>query len=290
MRTKKNGYDMTIMFIIFSFALFCTLPVLLIFIISISSEQSIIDKGYSFFPNSFSLEAYSLIFEGNAQLVRSYLVSIFITVIGTSLAVTITGMAGYTLANKQVYFRNRIALFFFITMVFQTGLVPWYLVSVGLGLKDSILALIVPTLLFSPFNLFLTRNYMNGIPDALMESAKIDGASDAFIAFRIYFPLSMPVLATITLFYGLAYWNNWFNAIMLVSDTNLYPVQFLMFRLQSEISMLEQLESGFANNVTIPSESFKMAIAIITMGPIVLLYPYLQRYFIKGLIVGSVKG
>jgi len=130
---------------------------------------------------------------------------------------------------------------------------------------------------------------MKGIPDSLMESARIDGAGDATIAFKIYFPLSLPVLATITLFYGIAYWNDWFNAIMLIDSQELYPVQYLLFRLQSELQMLAELQQASITS-TPPSESFKMATAIITIGPIILLYPFLQRYFIQGLVIGSIKG
>ena len=131
---------------------------------------------------------------------------------------------------------------------------------------------------------------MKGIPDSLMESAWIDGANDITIAFKIYFPLSLPVIATITLFYGLGYWNDWFNAIMLVESQRLYPVQYLLFRLQSEIGMLTELSQAGESDYVPPSESFKMATAIVTIGPIILLYPYLQRYFVRGLVVGSIKG
>ncbi|OME87388.1 sugar ABC transporter permease [Paenibacillus sp. FSL A5-0031] len=272
------------------FALLCTLPILLVLIVSFSDEESILRKGYSFIPDHFSLEAYKSVFGSNDQLLQSYGVSIGVTVIGTLAAVVITGMAGYMLANRQVRYRNPIALFFFITMLFNAGLVPWYMMNDLLGFKNNLLALIVPTLIFSPFNLFLVRNFMQELPEALLESARIDGASDAYIAFRIVFPLSLPVLATIALFYGLGYWNNWFNAIMLVDKESLYPLQYLLYKLQSEINMVNQMQGLVTSNITIPTESFKMAVAIITIGPIVLLYPFLQRFIIKGLIVGAVKG
>lgn len=288
---KFKIFDSINTLILTGFGLFCILPILLIVIVSLTNERAIVENGYSFFPAQWSLEAYKMVFFNNPLLMNSYMISILITVVGTFLAVTITFMAAYTLANPHIRYRNMLALFFFITMVFNTGLVPWYMISDALGLRNSILALIIPTLIFNPFNLFLVRNFLNGIPHALMESAKIDGAGDPYIAFRIYLPLALPVLATITLFYGLAYWNNWFNAIMLVDDKNLYPLQFMLFKLQSEINMLAQMGSSYAaSGQTMPSESFKMAVAVITIGPIVLLYPYLQRFFIKGLVVGSVKG
>ncbi len=256
-----------------------------------TDEASIHANGYSFFPEQFSLEAYQMLLN-NPMLIRSYFISIIVTTFGTILAVTITGMAGYTLSASHIKYRNILALFFFITLVFNTGMVPWYMINNNLGLRNNILALIIPTLVFNPFNLFLVRNYMKQIPNSLIEAARIDGANDYFIAFRIYFPLSLPVLATITLFYGIGYWNNWFNAIMLVDDQNLYPLQYLLFRLNSEINMITQMQaiSGDGGAGLLPTESVKMATATLTIGPIILLYPFLQKHFIKGLLIGSVKG
>ncbi|RXZ82459.1 carbohydrate ABC transporter permease [Paenibacillaceae bacterium] len=269
----------------------CTLPLLLVLMVSFTDEKMIQMNGYQLFPEKFSLSAYKLLLFGNTPLYQAYFVSIMITLIGTAVAVLITGLAGYTLSSKHLKYRNHLAIFFFVTMVFNTGIVPWYLISSGLGLKNTIWALIIPSMLFNPFNLFLVRNYMKQIPDSLTEAARIDGANDAYIAFRIFFPLSLPVLATITLFYGIAYWNNWFNAIMLVDKESLYPLQYLLFKLNSEISMIQSMQStmGLSVNAVLPSESVKMATAIMTIGPIVLFYPFLQKYFIKGLLIGSVK-
>jgi putative aldouronate transport system permease protein len=270
------------------FALFCFLPIFLVLIVSFTDEETILKNGYSFIPKHWSIEAYKLIFTGQGLVWNSYMISILVTLVGTGAAVLITAMAAYSLANRQVKYRNGWALYFFITMIFSAGLVPWYMICSNLGMKDNLLSLIIPGMLFNPFNMFLVRNFMAAIPESLMESAKIDGANDATIAYRIYFPICKPVLATVTLFYGLAYWNNWFNAIMLVDNQNLFPLQYILFKLQSEIAMLSQLQSGIRTNP--PGESLKMATAIITIGPIVFLYPYLQRYFIKGLVIGSVKG
>lgn len=273
-------------------ALLCLIPFLIVLSVSFSQEALVQAQGYSVLPRGFSLSAYRTLFENADALGRSYLVSIFVTTIGTSAAVLITGMAGYALANKHVRYRNGLALFFFVTMVFNPGIVPWYLVTYNLGLYNNILALIIPRVLFNPFNLFLVRNFMRGLPESLMESAKIDGASDVYIAFRIYFPLSVPVLATVGLFYGLAYWNDWFNAIMLVTDSDLHPLQYFLFRLQSEIQMIRDMAEYTVGTTTqkLPTETIKMATVMITIGPIVFFYPFLQRYFVKGLVIGSVKG
>lgn len=277
--------------ILLLFAMLCLLPMILSLIVSFTEETEIIRNGYSFFPKKLSLYAYRLIFQGGSSVVRGYLISVLVTVVGTLLALAVTGLAAYTLANKNVAYRGALGMYFFIPMVFGTGVVPWYLICTSLGLRNNLFALIVPSLMFSAFNLFLTRNFMSGIPDSLRESATIDGANDAAIAIRIYFPLSGPVMATICLFYGLGYWNDWWNAIMLVDNKALYPVQYLLLQLRSQISMLRDLQfmSGAAG-LTAPAESLKMATAVITIGPIVALYPFLQRYYVHGLVVGSVKG
>lgn len=289
---KKFSLSKTVMYSLVSiYSVLCLFPMLLVLMISVTDEDALLKNGYSLFPEEFSLYAYKLIFTGGSQVMQSYAISILVTIIGTVLAVLVTSMAGYTLANKNVKYRNLLALYFFITMIFSAGIVPWYLMNRTLGLTDNILALIIPSLLFSPFNLFLVRNFMNGVPDSLRESATIDGANDITIAFRIYAPLCMPVLATIALFYGLDYWNNWWNAIMLIDNKELYPLQFMLLQLQSEISMLNEMTMlAGTSEMTLPSESVKMATAIVTIGPIIFLYPYLQKYFVKGLVIGSVKG
>lgn len=289
---KKFSLSKTVMYALITiYSTICFLPMLLVLMISVSDEDAVLKNGYSLYPEKFSLYAYKLIFTGGSQVMQSYTISIFVTIVGTLLAVLVTSMAGYTLANKNVKYRNLLALYFFITMIFSAGIVPWYLMNRFLGLTNNILALIIPSLLFSPFNLFLVRNFMNGVPDSLRESATIDGANDITIAFRIYLPLCMPVLATIALFYGLDYWNNWWNAIMLIDSKDLYPLQFMLLQLQSEISMLNEMTMlAGTSDMTLPSESVKMATAIVTIGPIVFLYPYLQKYFVKGLVIGSVKG
>lgn len=288
---KRTWFDYLNIILISFISIACILPLLLVLIVSFTDETAIQVNGYSFFPEKLSLEAYKLLFSGSSPLLQSYIISISVTLIGTLLAVLITAMAGYALSVKHVKYRNGLSMFFFVTMVFSAGLVPWYMMCNALGLKNNIWALIIPGLLFTPFNLFLVRNYMKQLPDALVEAAKIDGANDYYIAFRIFIPLCLPVLATVTLFYGIGYWNNWFNAIMLVDNPNLYPLQYLLFKLNSEISMIQQMQSSISSGTTttLPSESVKMATAIMTIGPIVLFYPFLQRYFIRGLLIGSIK-
>jgi putative aldouronate transport system permease protein len=270
-------------------ALACVLPMILVLSISLSSNNAISRYGYQLVPKEFSLEAYRLIFRGNSSVFQGYFISLSVTFAGTMLATLITAMAAFTLVNKNVRCRNGLAFFFFVPMVFSGGLVPWYIMCRNLGLVDNFFALLVPSLLFSPFNMFLCRNFMREIPDSLMESARLDGAQDFHIAFAIYFPLSMPVIATVALFYGIAYWNDWFNAIMLVNSQKLYPLQYMLMKIQSEVESLKRIQPGVPVR-SLPGESLKMATCILTVGPIVLLYPYLQKYFVKGLIIGGVKG
>lgn len=273
------------------FALMCLLPMILTFCVSITDESIIMRNGYSFFPEKVSFYAYELMFKGGSSVINGYLVSIFVTIVGTLGAILVTGLAAYTISNKNVKYRSALGMFFFIPMVFGAGIVPWYLTCNMLHLRNNIFALLIPNLLFSPFNLFLVKNFMSALPDELRESATIDGANDAVIAFRIYFPLSVPALATVGLFYALGYWNDWWNAIMLVDEKSLYPIQYLLLQLKSQISMMKDLQYlAGTGTETLPSESLKMATAIVTVGPIVLLYPFLQKYYVKGLIVGSVKG
>lgn len=271
------------------FALMCLIPFILVIIVSLTEEKSITRFGYSFFPAQWSTVAYELLMSPISAVPQAYRVTGTATVIGTFFAVLITYGAGYTLASRQCLYRNGLALYFYITMVFSAGLVPWYMISKNIGAYNNMLALIIPSLLFSPFNLFLVRNYIRGIPDELNESARIDGAGELRIAFGIYFPLSLPVLATITLFYSIGYWNNYFNAIMLIDDRKYYTLQMMLFKIQSEITAMQNIAQGAIRNNP-PKESFKMATSVVTMGPIILFYPLLQKYFIKGIVVGAVKG
>ncbi len=264
------------------YSILCFIPMVFVFIISITDEKMIQKNGYSLLPAKLSLDAYTTLFKSGDGLWSSYIVTIAVAVVGTILALLITAMAAYTLANKKVGGRTFLAFFFFFTTLFNGGIVPWYIICNSLGLRDNIWALIVPTLLLNCFNLFLVRNFISNIPESIMEAAYIDGAGDFRIAFGIYFPLCKPVLAAIALFYGLAYWNDWWNAIMLIDNQKLFPLQYYLFKIQSDIQMLKDLQSyGQSLEVTLPTESLKMATVIVTIGPIALLYPYLQNISLK---------
>lgn len=289
---KMNVFDWIMYVGVALFSVCCLLPMLLVVMVSFTDESAIVRYGYQLIPSQLSLQAYTTLLKNGSALIRSYGVSIVVTVVGTLLGMCITAMAGYALSNRNLAGRNFLSLYFFFTMMFSGGLVPWYMICTKLGFRDNLTALIVPNLLFSCFNMFLVRNFMASLPAALSESARIDGAGEFRIAFQIYFPLSTPVLATIALFIGIAYWNDWWNAIMLIDTETLFPLQYYLYKLQSDLAMLEQLQTMgvTGSTVTPPSESVKMATVVVTVGPIILLYPFLQRYFVKGLIIGSVKG
>lgn len=226
------------------FALACLVPFLLVIIVSFSEEKSITIRGYSFSPSEWSAAAYRLLFSSTSSVPQAYKITALATILGTLIAALITFGAGYTLANKQCRYRNGLSLYFYITMVFSAGLVPWYMISKMIGCFDNIWALIVPSLMFSPFNMFLVRNFVREIPDALNESARIDGAGEVRIAFTIYLPLCTPVLATIALFYAIGYWNNYFNSVMLINDQKYYSLQMLLFKIQSEITAMQKVANG----------------------------------------------
>lgn len=268
-------------------SLFCLLPMVLVVITSFTAESAILRNGYSFFPAKWSLEAYRILFAKPETILVSYGVTVLVTVLGTLLSVVITYMAGFALANQNFRYRYGFSLFFYITTIFSAGIVPQYLIIRNLGMYNTIWALIIPGC-FSTYNMFLVRNFINGIPYSLAESATIDGAGLLTICRKIYFPICQPVIATITLFYGIGYWNSYYNSLMFTDSRNLQTLQMILYRLQSDVQMMSQMASGVVRNP--PTEGIKMATAVVTIGPIILLYPFLQKYFIKGIVVGAVKG
>lgn len=272
-------------------ALICFIPFWLILVGSFSSEQSILVEGYSFLPRDFSLEAYELIFKIPKRVFTSYGVSIFITVVGGGISLFITAMTAFVLMRKDFKYRNFFAMAFYFPSIFSGGLVPTYIwMTKYLNLKDTIVALIIP-LLLSAWNIFLMRNFMKDIPDSISESAKLDGANDFLIFARLYLPLCGPGLATIGLFIGLSYWNDWYNAMLYINKPNLFPLQYMLYQMLNNIKGMQDA-AGAAGIpiIEMPSQTFKMAMAIVATGPILLLYPFVQRYFVQGLTVGSVKG
>lgn len=273
-------------------ALLCLLPFLLVLSSSLTNENKIITEGYQFIPLDFSVEAYSILFKYPGEMVQAYLVTIGVTIAGTLLGLFLTSMTSYALSRRDFKWRNKFAFFFFFTTLFSGGLVPWYLLIVNyLHMKDTALALIIP-LLFNVFYIIVMKSFLSGIPEAIVESAKIDGAGDFRIYAQLILPLSKPALATIGLFLALAYWNDWYNALLFVSDEKLMPLQYYLYKMLGNMDGMRKAMMGAGAVVTtsIPTESLKMAMTVVATGPILLAYPFVQKYFVQGLTIGAVKG
>ncbi|GFZ93426.1 sugar ABC transporter permease [Paenibacillus marchantiophytorum] len=273
-------------------AFLCIIPFWIVLASSFNDENAIRLHGYSMLPTLFSTEAYRIIFEYPDAIIRSYGVTITVTVVSTVLGLFLTAMTAYVLCRKDFKWRNHFAFYFFFTTLFSGGLVPWYLLIVNyLDLKDKLIVLILPTLV-NVFNILVMRAFMSGIPDAISESAKIDGAGDFRIFLNLILPLSKPALATIGLFIALSHWNDWYMALLFISDEKLMPLQYYLYKMIGNLEGMRDalVGSGAGVTVTIPGESLKMAMTVVATGPIILAYPFIQKYFVKGLTIGAVKG
>ena len=275
-------------------ALICLIPFLMVIIGSFTEEKEIISNGFSFFPKELSLEAYKTALKEPMAILRAYGVTASLTVIGTAIGLFIVAMTAYVLQRKDFKWRNKVSFFFYFTTLFSGGLVPWYILMVKyLGLKDSYLSLLLPPLL-SVFNIIIMKSYMSGIPQALTESAKIDGAGDFTIFMKVILPLVKPALATIGMFIALGYWNDWYNSMLFINNENLYSLQYYLYKIVNNIeaykTILAQNSSAVSGAIEMPSESLKMALTVIVTGPIILVYPFIQKYFVSGVTIGAVKG
>ncbi|MDI9499199.1 MAG: carbohydrate ABC transporter permease [Bacillota bacterium] len=284
-----------IVFILFSLA--CLAPLALLVIISLTPENLILQNGYTFFTRELTLNAYEFLFSKPDLVINAYSVTFFIVIVGTFISLFITILYAYPISRMDFPFRNFFSMFIVLTMLFNGGLTATYLVNVRLlHLRNTVWALVLP-LIGSAFYILIARTFFrNTIPGELLESARIDGASEGRILFQIVLPLSLPMLATIGLFIVFRYWNDWFQALLYLTDKKLYPLQFVMNRalmnvqyLQQNISTLSS-EEAMIELAKMPSESLRMAMAVTSIGPIVIAYPFFQKYFISGLTVGAVKG
>lgn len=282
----------TIFYIIVGlFALICLFPFVLMVTSSFMNEKEILTEGFKLIPNEWSISAYQFLLRTPQKLIDAYRVTITTAVIGTVMGLFFMSMAGYVLCRKDFLFRNQISFFIYFTTLFSGGLIPSYLLMVnGLHLKDSIWAMILPAIM-SPWSIFLMRNFMKSVPDSLYESASIDGAGDFRIYWEIFLPLAKPALATVGLFLVLGYWNQWYGAMLYIEDTAKYPLQYFLQRIINQANIALLIQQGVTINVQdLPSESIKMATAVVATGPIILVYPFVQKYFVSGMTVGAVKG
>lgn len=289
---KRFGLASTIILTIIT--VITVLPIILIVVASFSDEQALLANGYSFLPEAWSIDAYLYMWNQGKTIFRAYGISILVTVVGTVASVLITAMLAYPMSRRNFKYKNVLSFFVFFTMLFNGGIVSSYMMySNFFHIKNTIWALIIPNYLVTAFNVFLIRNYYaNNIPEALIESAQIDGASELRIFGRIVLPLSVPSVATVSLFTGLCYWNDWINGLYYIRDAEYYGIQNLLIKIMNNI---EFLKSGAADllgtgNMNLPGTSVRMAMAVIGILPIMIIYPFVQKHFIKGVVVGAVKG
>lgn len=277
-------------------ALICLIPFLMIIAGSLSSETAITQNGFSLFPQDFSLEAYKTVFSEPMVVVRAYATTIGLTACGTLLGLALQTMTAYVLVRKEFEWRNVFSFFFYFTTLFSGGLVPYYLlIRQTLGLADSYFALLLP-LVFSVYNLLIMKSYIQGIPESLIDAAKIDGCGEFRTLVQVVVPLIKPALATVGLFIALAYWNDWYNAMLYIKTPEKYPLQYFLYEKINNIEGYKKLiangmvSSAVVSSVSLPTQTLKMALTIVVTGPIVLAYPFVQKYFVQGITIGAVKG
>ncbi|ETT74660.1 binding-protein-dependent transport system inner membrane protein [Paenibacillus sp. FSL R7-277] len=274
---------------------FAFLPFLLIVIASFTNETTLIRNGYSFFPEHLSLDAYRYIKSSAYIFIRAYGVSFLVTILGTAIGLLITSMLAYPMSRSDFKYHNTLAFVVFFTILFSGGIVPSYIMwTQYFHIKNTLWALILPNLLANGFNVLLVRNYFkNNVPLEIIEAAQIDGASELRTFFRIMLPLSMPVMATVGMFMGLAYWNDWINALYFVSKPQLYGIQNLLMQLMSNIQFLNSGQAGNvlgADTVSLPSTAVRMAMAVLGIVPVLFVLPFMQKYLTRGVVIGAVKG
>jgi ABC-type sugar transport system, permease component len=276
------------------FALACVFPFLLVMVISFTDEKTLALDGYSLFPKKWSTDAYSYLFKAGDQLLRSYGVTILVTVVGTVISLILISLFAYAISRKGFKYRKFFSFLAFFTMLFNGGLVPTYIVTTKLlGLGNSLWALILP-LAVNAFYIMIMRTFFSTmIPDAIIESGKIDGAGEFGIFFRLIVPLALPGLATIALFNVLGYWNDWFNALLYIENPDLVPLQSMLMRIENSMQFIlansNNASLGTSVLQSMPQDTSRMAMVVLATGPIVLAYPFFQRYFVQGLTVGAVK-
>lgn len=293
--TESKSFNRAATVILTLLVIIAMLPILLIIIASFSSETSLIRNGYSYWPEGWSLDAYYYMVKQGAMIVRAYGVSFFVTFVGTALSVMLTTMLAYPISRKSFKYRNILAFFVFFTMLFNGGIVPSYIMWTRFfHIKDTILSLMIPNYLITAFNVILVKNYFqNSVPDSLIEAAQLDGASEMKIFFKVMLPLAVPTVATISLFTGICYWNDWTNGLYYINDEKLYSIQQLLMKIMNNIQALRSNSNAAllgTGSVDLPGTSIRMAMAVIGILPIMLIYPFVQKYLVKGVVVGAVKG
>ncbi|MCR8657687.1 carbohydrate ABC transporter permease [Paenibacillus endoradicis] len=291
---SSRGYQLGLNVFMALLALATVFPFILLVSGSLTSDTELLQTGYAIIPKEINFTAYEFLWNDAADIGRAYGITILVTLIGTAVGLTIIALLAYPLSRQEMPFRNFLAFFVFFTMLFNGGLVPTYLVYTNLfDVKNSLWALIVPGLLVNAFYVIIMRTFFaTSIPGAIIESAYMDGAKEFRIFISIVLPLSTPVLATVGLFQTIHYWNDWFNGLIYITDSRFYSLQNMLNRILLDVQFLQTSQDNVASSITsdIPLKSMRMAMAAIGVIPIIIAYPFFQKYFIKGITIGAVKG
>ena len=291
---KNKGFQIFAHIVMIVISVCSLAPFVILLASSFTDDKTLTAYGYSFFPRVFSTEAYKYLFTSSSSIFRAYGISILVTVVGTVANLTLTTLYAYPLSRRDLPIRNVFAFILFFTMLFSGGLVPSYIMwTQSFHIRNTLFALLIPNLLMGGFNVIMMRTYLNSnIPDAVIEAARIDGASEFKILRSIVLPMATPILATLALLVGLAYWNDWQNGLYYINNTNLYSIQVLLMNLQRSLDALTQnaASGGNISTANLPSTSVRMAITVMGVLPVMIIYPFLQKYFVKGISIGAVKG
>ena len=273
-------------------SLLCVLPFVLIVSGSITSNETILREGYSILPRDISFDAYSMIFKAPKDILQAYKITIYYTAVGTLTGLAVIVLTAYVISRKEFKYRNVVSFLIYFTSIFGGGLVAWYLMYTNiLGLKGTTFAIWFPAIM-SPFLVILMRTFITGsVPDAIVESAKIDGAGHGMILTRIVLHLLGPGLATVGLFLALGYWNDWYRSSMFSTDSSTWELQFYLYNMLNASQALKAMSQASSVPMdSMPGQTMKLAMAVVATGPVLIFYPFVQRYFVTGITIGAVKG
>lgn len=290
---RNRGFQVVLHIFFILLSLICLIPFVLLIASSVTEETTLIREGYSFFPQALSLDAYKYLLVDSDSIIRGYLISVLATVVGTVANLALTTMLAYPLSRRNLPGRNVIAFLVFFTMLFNGGLVPSYMMWTQVfHIKNTFAALILPNLMMGAFYVIMMRTYLtSNVPDEVIEAARIDGAGEFRVLIQVVMPMSVPIVATLALLVGLNYWNDWLNGLYYVNDDSLYSIQVLLYQMLMKADFLRSsASSALPVGIQLPAVGIKMAVAVLGTLPMLIVYPFFQRFFVKGIVIGAVKG
>lgn len=290
--TSSAGFDIVKVLLVGFLAIVCVLPFLIILSGSFTDNTTILTQGYKLFPPTITTAAYDAIFESPKDVLQAYKMNVYYTVVGTVAGLFVITLTAYVISRKEFKYRNTVSFMIYFTSIFGGGMIPWYLMYTNvLGLKGTTLAIWFPALL-TPFLVILMRTFIvSSVPDAVVESARIDGAGQWDIFWKIVLPVLGPGLATVGLFQALGYWNDWYRSSMFSTSSETWQLQFYLYDMVNATTAMRQMaQHTNINTADLPTQSVKLAMAVIATGPVLLFYPFVQKYFVSGITIGAVKG